>query len=385
MSKKKILVKKSVGWRQHESVYFLKSQRNSLSIKIAGFDLDGTLIKTKSGNVFPKTPEDWQFAFPNVVENLTRLHREGYRLVIISNQKESKRRAKLADLKIKFQNIIKAIDVPVDAYFMTADDHYRKPMTDVWDLIMCGSKCALESFYCGDGAGRPAINGRKKDHHITDRYFAKNIGIDFYTPEELFVHNLKLSEQYIDPYSTDTKLNLPQMCSNTPFTMPINLVKTPKLVIITGAQASGKSTLAEIFTNMGFVYLSNDQIKNKSKLNQLFIQALNDRQSIVIDNTNPKRETRAIYIHPARDRGYCVYSYYFNLPKAFVQHLNNMRTQMNHGKVKHMSKWAYYRYYKDLEPPSMDEGFTQIYEITKLHKTKALSKYYWYSYDLKLR
>lgn len=44
-----------------------------------------------------------------------------------------------------------------------------------------------ESFYCGDAAGRPKSGSRKKDFSDGDRKFALNIGIDFKSPEMLFL------------------------------------------------------------------------------------------------------------------------------------------------------------------------------------------------------
>lgn len=56
-----------------------------------------------------------------------------------------------------------------------------------------------QSFYVGDAAGRPARrvqaplgNGKyktvsfDKDHNDTDKGWARNVGIAFYTPEEFF-------------------------------------------------------------------------------------------------------------------------------------------------------------------------------------------------------
>jgi histidinol phosphatase-like enzyme len=40
------------------------------SNKIAGFDLDYTLIKTKSGRTFAKDKDDWVFLVDNTVETL---------------------------------------------------------------------------------------------------------------------------------------------------------------------------------------------------------------------------------------------------------------------------------------------------------------------------
>lgn len=45
-----------------------------------------------------------------------------------------------------------------------------------------------ESFYVGDAAGRPAnwAPKKKKDFSISDRLFASNLGLKFFTPEEHF-------------------------------------------------------------------------------------------------------------------------------------------------------------------------------------------------------
>lgn len=46
-----------------------------------------------------------------------------------------------------------------------------------------------KSFYCGDAAGRPEnwAPKKKKDFSCSDRLFAKNFGLKFYTPEEHFL------------------------------------------------------------------------------------------------------------------------------------------------------------------------------------------------------
>ncbi len=49
------------------------------------------------------------------------------------------------------------------------------------------------SFYCGDAAGRKRVNG-KKDFACSDRLFAINLNITFYTPEECFL-NKKSTEE----------------------------------------------------------------------------------------------------------------------------------------------------------------------------------------------
>ena len=90
--------------------------------KIAAFDMDGTLITTKSGKVFPVNPEDWRLLFePQVKQTIQKLHHEDdYKIVIITNQagigtgKLSK-----SDFRQKVEAIVNAIQVPVQLFAAT--------------------------------------------------------------------------------------------------------------------------------------------------------------------------------------------------------------------------------------------------------------------------
>ena len=46
--------------------------------KIAGFDMDDTLIKTKSGAKFAQSSDDWQWWHPCVPEKLRQIKSQGY-------------------------------------------------------------------------------------------------------------------------------------------------------------------------------------------------------------------------------------------------------------------------------------------------------------------
>ncbi|XP_042223215.1 uncharacterized protein F21D5.5-like [Homarus americanus] len=54
--------------------------------KIAGYDMDGTLIVTKSGNVFAKDYNDWKIIYSEVPGKLKKLHQDGYKIIIFTNQ-----------------------------------------------------------------------------------------------------------------------------------------------------------------------------------------------------------------------------------------------------------------------------------------------------------
>ena len=56
--------------------------------KIAGFDMDGTLITTKSGKVFAVDKTDWRLLYEQqTVKQLEKLYEdERYKIVIMTNQ-----------------------------------------------------------------------------------------------------------------------------------------------------------------------------------------------------------------------------------------------------------------------------------------------------------
>lgn len=57
-----------------------------LPIQIVFYDLDGTLIKPKSGNTWPKNREDWAWWHESVPRRLKAEYEEGKHLIVISNQ-----------------------------------------------------------------------------------------------------------------------------------------------------------------------------------------------------------------------------------------------------------------------------------------------------------
>jgi bifunctional polynucleotide phosphatase/kinase len=96
----------------------------------------------------------------------------------------------------------------------TEKDPFRKPGRRMWDqfvtLCLQGAAPSSDSFYCGDAAGscdcffffsfvcvsppltprsgfKDWMPGKPKDFASSDRKFAANIGLKFFTPEELFL------------------------------------------------------------------------------------------------------------------------------------------------------------------------------------------------------
>ena len=111
---------------------------NKNSGKIAGFDLDSTLIKTQSGRVRPKDKFDWQFYVSNLKEILLNLQKEDYNIVIFTNQSGlSKSEEKRKDFLFKINSILFELGHQLKISYFIANTYnkYRKPMIGFLDLL----------------------------------------------------------------------------------------------------------------------------------------------------------------------------------------------------------------------------------------------------------
>jgi len=92
--------------------------KNEFCFQVAAYDMDGTLIKTKSGLVFPKDCNDWQLLYPDVPGKLKQLHLKGYKIVIFTNQAGlSTGKFKISDFKRKIENVVQKIGVPIQVRY----------------------------------------------------------------------------------------------------------------------------------------------------------------------------------------------------------------------------------------------------------------------------
>ncbi|KAI5949985.1 pnk1 [Candida theae] len=177
-------------------------------VKVAAFDLDGTLITTKSGLKFGKGPTDWKWwgnSSTKVPEAIAKLYETGYLIVIFTNQGSvvvnhgsksyTNLKAKLSLVYKEFVKFeIKSIYMyaspkkPSKGHTSSDEKHKstRKPEIGMWQdleavLTEQGKIIDYEaSFFVGDAAGR------RNDFSNSDLKFAQNAKIDFKTPEEFF-------------------------------------------------------------------------------------------------------------------------------------------------------------------------------------------------------
>ncbi len=339
---------------------------------MAGFDLDYTIIKTRSGNVFPKDKNDWELLNDKIKSTLTKLSNDpDYLIVIFSNQKGvgsgKKNFISVKDFQDKIHNIRKILGFNFIFIASTEDDIYRKPRIGMFDYLKSANGLGLKigksnSFYVGDMAGR------KTDKYDTDLKFALNLDVKFLTPEEYFLnkdHNepRSLTGYQLDNFSSNTKLNI---------TPESNL-----MVIISGYPGSGKSHLAKKFsiksqTNNFFELFSRDELQNK--FHKKLEEAMDLGKPVVVEGLYADNSARSELKKLALKYQYNTVYILVKTSYELAYHLNLYRSLFQEkNKVPEI---VYMKYRKIFEYPE-ESDWGEIIEYHP-HISKKINKYFLY-------
>lgn len=309
------------------------------SKKIAAFDLDHTLLKPCGKHTFPKNRDDAQLVYPEVYLKLRCLQKEGYKVIIFTNQSGLGKHITVEDIYYKIdKHLPNGHDIGV--YISYKSDKYRKPMMGLFDEFMADNGSVTDIFYVGDAAGR------KGDHSASDAQFAYNCGIPFYTPEQYFIGK---QEEIPDV----PKLQVPE---------PIQVKRrfpSKTVVILIGPPGCGKSTFASevVQKHPAAVIISNDTSGSADKSLKLYRKALESAEIIIIDNTNATILNRASYSELAKDNGYKVYAVTFVVDRKVASHLNYYRAYTEDKPI--VPSVAYASFYKRYEPAGDIEMYDQ--------------------------
>lgn len=284
---------------------------------VAAFDIDWTLTYAEK-KLFPKDPDDIHL-LPNRQEKLVELFGAGYTIALFTNQKVKGARQKSERVE-RITTLIKKLSVPVYAFIATGDDEYRKPKIGMWEKLKQFIPGIQYAFYVGDALGRP------QDFSDSDKQFAVNVGIDYYSPDKFFDHDVIL----------------------------FNPVRN--MVILVGMPGSGKSTYAEReLVPLGFEHISRDALGGKARLLKVVGQAVKDGRSLAIDATHSKQEDRQVYYDIARSSGYMVTVLYF---VRDGRGWNDLRDKKNR-----VPTMGYHIYFKNLVPPTAENTPGEVYLI----------------------
>lgn len=374
------------GWIEHEDLLIYTPVDLYHSSKIAGFDMDGTLITTASGRTFAIDHNDWKILYPEIPGKLKSLHKENYKVVIITNQLGiGKGKIAPKDFKVKIDNILKKFGIPIQVIAITKRGPNRKPNTGSWTWLQKFGNGDIEinmdqSFYIGDAAGRPKdwAPKKKKDFSCTDRLFALNLSLPFKTPEEFFMSQ-KPAKFVMPEFDPKSVANITKLTENGNTSI---VSEKQEVVIMVGFPASGKSFFSrEYLGTKGYTLVNRDTMKTWQKCVAACKQALASGKSAVIDNTNPDKISRKRYIDCAKAQGCPCRCFIFQVSMEHARHNNRFRelSGSDHDKVPDM---VFYQYRKAFEEPNMSEGFSEIVKVNfmpKFANDDIKEKYFMYT------
>ncbi|XP_061636944.1 bifunctional polynucleotide phosphatase/kinase isoform X1 [Phyllopteryx taeniolatus] len=340
------------------------------SDKIAGFDIDGCIITTKSGKVFPTAPDDWKILYPEIQPRLASLIKKGYKVVFFTNQMGIARgKLRPEVFKSKVEDILTTLQLPVQVFVAAGPGIYRKPAVGMWNHLCEKANDGVhvdnsQSFYVGDAAGRPenwAPGKKKKDFSCSDRLFALNLSLQFHTPEEYFLgwKSASYSLPQFDPRKLDSTARL-----YDPPSASLTLSKI-EVIVAVGFPASGKSTFFHThIVPKGYAYVNRDVLGSWQSCVAACQRALKEGRSVAIDNTNPDLESRKRYVDVAKAAGMSCRCFHFSATLEQAKHNNRFR-EMVPSDSKHMkvNDMIFQSYKKHFVAPALSEGFSEILNI----------------------
>jgi predicted kinase len=146
----------------------------------------------------------------------------------------------------------------------------------------------------------------------------------------------------------------------------------PDCVILIGLPASGKTTFYRERFAGTHDHVSKDLMRNTRqparRQEHLIAESLAGGRSVVIDNTNVSAAIRAPLIRLARTHGASVIGYFF--PTDAREALRRNRSREGRERVPDV---AIFTVRKRLEPPTVGEGFDELYLVLMQEDTRTFA------------
>lgn len=346
------------------------------------FDLDYTLICPRNGKTrFSKNTDpnsDWKFCFKNTRAILNNFYKDGYKIAIISNQKGLKNKELIDEWIKRIESFSEKLNIPFTIFSSIRDNIYRKPLTGFFDKFFKNINYK-KSFFCGDALGRikdPSEGLYKNDFSDSDLLFSLNCGLQIKSPENIFlnkddiVYEIKYSLpvdnknniiKYEDLEKDKLKYYYGDGISMSLASLEIYKYLKEKLMIINvGYPGSGKSFFTKLYLKK-IKSVNQDTLKTKSKCINEAKKIINNKESLVIDNTNTTTETRKTWLDLGKKNNYNIICLYFTTPIDLCKHNNIYRMTKNNKSP--VPEITYLKMKKYFNAPTEKEGFDKIIKI----------------------
>ena len=129
-------------------------------------------------------------------------------------------------------------------------------------------------------------------------------------------------------------------------------------VIFVGLQGAGKSSFYKERHFATHLRLSLDMLKTRHRERRLLQACVEALQPFVVDNTNPTRAERRVYIRAAREAGFRVIGYYFRSRVEDCMRRNEARPEGRRVPLKGLLGTA-----GRMELPSLEERFDGLHYV----------------------
>ena len=338
--------------------------------KIAAFDFDDTLVRKGRGK---NKNLDWEVVDEKVPVVISNLVDKKYLIVVFTNQSGMTvtKNFDIDGWKDKITAVVKTLFKKCTEYYFIVlaakrTDMYRKPNIAMWNVmtsIIGTTTVSKKSFYCGDAAGRVTKDEyqKKGDFSDSDRKFAINLKLDFYTPEDVFIRDFQVKDIKFKLDGIDPKLVLKNICTEEYNFTP----RKKELLVMVGYPGSGKSEFVKKYVlPHKYVYVNQDTLKTKAKCVSTAKTALGSGKSVVIDNTNVDDANRIVYVQMALENGYkhirCIV---FDIDLNLAKHLNNVRHIYSDGAIPKIADVSYNVLAKKYVAPEKEDHFDKIETI----------------------
>ncbi|KAF2454820.1 polynucleotide kinase 3 phosphatase-domain-containing protein [Lineolata rhizophorae] len=337
-------------------------------VKVAAFDLDSTLVNTKSGSLHAKDEADWEWWHDSVPSKLLETYSKGYRIVVLTNQ------GRLTDpygneapearlFKSKAEAIFQELHLPIDLYAACANDNYRKPRIGAWEHLVDSVRAGgdevdlTQSYLVGDAAGRP------QDHTDSDRHFTMNAGIGFHTPEEFFLGE--------PPETLGHKFD-PAWYQNRDG-KSMKAIASPEsgeklVLVLIGPPGAGKTTYYLRFLQpLGFQRISQFGLGSMRSCMRSAEESISKGKSIVIDDTNSDEATRRKWIAFAKKHESRILAVHFTTHPDLCLHNDAVRAfggeKMNWEDRPVSPRIPFKMLVAQFQEPQVSEGFDEIIKL----------------------
>ncbi len=345
--------------------------------KVAAFDLDQTLANWNvPPGSWPSSIQQYELWNSSVIDKLRKLDKDGYKLVIFSNQggiKGALHGKIAARVKCIIDWVAKKVGRPIFALCSTmSGSEYHKPNSGMWQVMESRCNAGVEvridsSFFVGDSDG----TGEGYQLQGVDKAFAQNVGrlrnaeMKFYTPKEFFGEsNLELRSSAL-PKSEMKSYNMPKRATAERAALLGGYLTQPLLLILVGVQGSGKTSFCQTL-GQGWCHLSQDTINSgrpgERKDVELAARSIlkQKQKSVVIDRMHLDAAQRQYFVQIGKEAGVNVHCLVFVAAKDDITKRVKERTNHPGGVEGEQGAKLAVASLSKLIKPTYNEGFALI-------------------------